>query len=662
MPGVNEKGDKRIIGSPAGGSLESADIHAARTADASSIKAVQKLNRDAHNGSAGGNDQLESIQIMAAGFDGKPEIIAARQPERLESVSMEALILKARGGDEFAIGMVQQMRAAKELPAPQQEKVIAKQQVTVDKMYCRKYSTDSASSGSLGKQQNRLEEIDTQVIKVLAPSNEVARSALEMRQNIEKHVPLGPERDKLIAQLKADVTPVLKAHVEKNGYEEQNVFTRRDDNEWQAFSKLSPVQQRAVIEAFQNGSIIGQEAYEQQIQAVAESVPRGFYNAGKGLYNSAIGAGTFLIESAQSPEKLQGAALKLSDSLSTAIVNGLKISYFVANYGQETAESGDFNRLLGDLQSVTTIANERWEAIPLEKRTEKASELIADMGLGSFIGAADKLAKSGKLIDGLESLAKYAKDLTSPGREKARQSLGSFLDDVFQPKAVTPDGRKVAIPQESRDNYLMSKADDLGDQEQRLADSGNGRNSIPQKFLPSQRFVTELQNVVEGLSEAERSCLAKHDIQVKPVRRITDIFTGTAHRTAGCFDASEKTIYIAEEVYSKGHWIPNNDLPFMFRHEFGHAYNAKFHPFGDPLSEAREFRDAFKLDTKVIPAETFNDLQIPTHSIAACRDEIFADLYAHATGFESNNPRSTQMKALFPKCLEYLQKLRSSQQ
>lgn len=460
MADIEEKGDRGIRGRSENISLQLPDAQAARVAGASEVRAFQGLNKNAHNGSAGGDQHL-SFELVAIRDDGVSNVVAARQSERLESISMEELIVKGRSGDKFAASIVQQMRAAADLPEKQRNQTQAKLQDTADRMYGRSAGTDGHS-----EQSKRLESIDTQTMKALAPSNEVARSALEMRANIEKHVPAGQERDRLIAQLKADVTPVLKEHVE------QNVYRDQEPNEWQAFNRLDSKQQRAIIEAFQMGSDIGQEAYEKQIQAVAESVPKGFYNVGKSLYDTGAAAGTFVIESAQRPEKVPEAAQKLSESLSTAMISGVKISQVVASYGQETAQSGDYSRPLRDLQAVTILANERWEATPLEKRTEKASELIANIGLGSVIGAADRLAKSGKLIDALEDLAKYGKDLTAPGREKARQALGSFLDDVFQPKAVTPDGRKIAIPQESRDNYLMSKADDLGSQSGRLVNTG----------------------------------------------------------------------------------------------------------------------------------------------------------------------------------------------
>lgn len=640
MADIDEKGDRGISVKSESVAIRTPDAQEARNAAASEIKAFQGLNKNAHNGSAGGDQDL-SFELVAFRGDGQAKVVAARQTERLESVSMEELILKGRNGDKFAVSIVQQMRAASDLPEDQRSQAREKLQDTADKMYGR-----SAGSERISEQLKHVENIDTQTMQALAPSNEVARSALEMRENIEKHVPAGPERDRLITQLKADVTPVLKGQVE------QNVSALPDGNEWQAFNRLDQKQQRAVIEAFQTGSDIGQEAYEKQIQAVAESVPKGFYNVGKGLYDSGIKAGTFLIEAAQSPEKVPEAAQKLSESLSTTITSGVKISQVIANYGQETTKRGDYSRPLRDLQTVATIANERWEAIPLEKRTEKASELIADMGIGSIIGAADRLAKSGKMIDALEDLAKYAKDLTASGREKAKHALGSFLDDIFQPKAVTPDGRRIAIPQESRDNYLMSKADDLGDSQHKPSERG----SIPEKFLASERFTAELKQALDELQEGELKNLKIHDVLIQPVKRLTDILPGK-ERLGACYSPEHKAIFVPEEIMRLGKWVSNDDVRFALNHEIGHVFNAKADKFGEYASNFKLFRTTFQKDLQNIPSDVLDTLLLSGRHPEAVRDEILADLYAHAKGLKSNNPYSQLVRKWFPNSLKYVEEM-----
>lgn len=105
-------------------------------------------------------------------------------------------------------------------------------------------------------------------------------------------------------------------------------------------------------------------------------------------------------------------------------------------------------------------------------------------------------------------------------------------------------------------------------------------------------------------------------------------------------------------------WAPSENLAFDIKHEIGHAINAKFSPFGEPLSETKPFRDAFKLDMKNIDAGKLDELQIPTDTIYATRDEVFADLYAHLTGATTENPRSNQIRDMFKECLEYLKKER----
>jgi|GEM_PF-2657198 len=68
--------------------------------------------------------------------------------------------------------------------------------------------------------KERAKTLDTQSLRALAPSNEVARSALEMRQNLEKYMPPGEQRDQLIAQLKEDVTPILSPELEAKKVEQ----------------------------------------------------------------------------------------------------------------------------------------------------------------------------------------------------------------------------------------------------------------------------------------------------------------------------------------------------------------------------------------------------------------------------------------------------------
>lgn len=337
------------------------------------------------------------------------------------------------------------------------------------------------------------------------------------------------------------------------------------ENPWQAFTKLTPDQQRDIIRAFEKAGKVGQEGYEQKIQQVAESVPRAFYNVGKAVYDSGIAAATFVIESAQRPEKVPEAARNLAGALSESIANGARISQFVAGQAQEMAKTGDYSPVAEGLKTIAETANDRWEAMPLEKRTEKASELIAEMGLGSIIGAADRLAKSGKLIDALEDIAKHLKDLTAPGRDKAKQAIGAFLDDVFQPKGVTTNGFEMPIPKQQRD------LDDLV----MLRNKG-----LPDHVKPSERVT------VKESFTAQREVKVTIDVP-KEVLKAAEI-RGIAPEVF-----QEKLQKIAESVkqvaYEVGNYDPKN-------HGSERVYGTKFH---EALREALNQRNDPLIHTEV---------------------------------------------------------------
>jgi hypothetical protein len=555
-----EKGDLRLAGSPEVVAMRTADAQAARGAGASEVKAAQDLNPNKHNGSAGGN-QLESIQIIALDDGGKQKVLAERQKEAKPQpeITAEYLREKAKQPDIWAKKFVEDLDKAEKLPALYKDAQIAKVLKDAEAVYRPK--------GQAEKPQEALDQMDTGTLL----AQEVKRNpAAEPVQNLHtwaKQLPEGPEKDRysqLVRDQMAELSPEAKARAERMakvnerikaaGLDEGGVHeavkpgqvvlqgqAKYQENEWECFNRLDPKQQREIIEAFGKASNIAQDSYKNQIQAVADSVPKGFYNVGKGLYDSAIAAGTFMIEAADRPEKVPEAAQKLAENLSTAIISGVKVSQVIAGYSQEVARSGDYSRPLRDLQTVTTLANERWQAMPLEKRTEKASELVAEMGVGSVIGAADRLAKSGKLIDALEDLAKYAKELTAPGREKAKQAIGAFLDDVFQPKGLTTNGFEMPIPKQQRD------IDDLV----MLNNKG-----LPDNVKPSERVVTQRQRNFEGqaihsltVSEnvfeaAERRGLTREIVQQK-LDKIGQALT-EAYARLGDYDRS---IHGSERAY-----------------------------------------------------------------------------------------------------------------
>ena len=81
-----EQGDRRLQAVPEVKPLQQADAQAARNAGASDVQAVQALNPNRHNGSAGGDQEL-SFELIAYGNEGFGKVVAARQQERLNARS-----------------------------------------------------------------------------------------------------------------------------------------------------------------------------------------------------------------------------------------------------------------------------------------------------------------------------------------------------------------------------------------------------------------------------------------------------------------------------------------------------------------------------------------------------------------------------------------------
>ncbi len=501
-----KEGDHGLIQSPEAKAIQAPDAQAARNAGVSDIKAAQALNQNAHNGSAGG-DQNESIEIIAFKDSGKHELFTSRlkpqgQPEELpakahvpkvedarpdskkqvEPLTVDFLREKAKQGDIWAKSFMPEIDGVERLPAgPTRDLLIEHVLKKADVIF---RPEDRRKAEPVLESQN-----DTGTIIAVRAEKNQAVEVVKAHHDWAAKLEPGPERDKhkqlareqlvqLEPQAKEDLERLdrkrkLLAEQEHAGTHDIRELQKRQleghveypENPWQAFTKLRPDQQREIVKAFEKAGQVGSEGYEQKIQAVSESIPRGFYNVGKSLYDTGIAAGTFVIESTQRPEKVPEAARKLADSLAEAIAGGAKISQFVAGQAQEMGKTGDYSPAVEGLKTIAEAANERWEAMPLEKRTEKGSELIADMGISSVVGGADRLAKSGKLIDGLEEIAKHLKDLSAPGRDKAKQAIGAFLDDIFQPKGLTTNGFEMPIPKPPRDidDLVMLKNKGLPD-------------------------------------------------------------------------------------------------------------------------------------------------------------------------------------------------------
>lgn len=357
--------------------------------------------------------------------------------------------------------------------------------------------------------------------------------------------------------------------------------------------------------------------------------------------------------------------------------NAINDPLFHAVGGVITAVEEDPNAVNHSLERVGTIimnGSERYSALPNREKGHVIGETMFTLvnPEGSTEGAtlAAKVSNDvafnvdATVMSAIQKSLKAAENAARTSPEVA-QEMKQMLQSYLREKGLTgPEIEYAGVPKgyfdniataDKGDSYLaMSKTDDPAEGLPRRSDGTLDGEPVSEKILPSDRFITELQHSVERLSESERNFLRQHGIQVKAVRRITDVPEAT-DKLGGCYLQADKTIYIPEEIFRNGQWVKNNDLPFVLRHEYGHALNTKAHPFGDPLSDKREFIEAFNQDFRVMPSQIKETLQLSEKykTINATRDEVFADLWAHSTGLASNNPYSQMMKEKFPNVLTF---------
>ncbi len=335
--------------------------------------------------------------------------------------------------------------------------------------------------------------------------------------------------------------------------------------------------------------------------------------------------------------------------------------------------TGDYCKPFKDIAWLGQKINDNWQAMSPEEKTRLTTKLaVENLGAMAVGLGTNKLAKSMDVAGALEQLGTDASQLGGAAREKASEFIARMTEELApQEVGLTADGQLVAIPkhpqitpdavlnQAKRESIMLSQADDLGEAgAPRLRDAYAEIKAAIEKFPPSERFVDQLRKVIESLNPSELEYMKQNRIEIKAVRRISDVQPNAHHSTIGIYSAEALTIYVAEEVMSLGKWQLNADLAFVVRHEFGHALNATADRFGEYLSNLPKFRAAFQSDFSKLSAEEIDSLRLsPAHrlKIELVRDEVYADMYAHTTGIDSKMSYSQRMKAAFPNCLALLE-------
>ncbi|MBZ0186894.1 MAG: hypothetical protein K8F91_11665 [Candidatus Obscuribacterales bacterium] len=393
----------------------------------------------------------------------------------------------------------------------------------------------------------------------------------------------------------------IEKHHQATGLPSQNFMTA-----------MTPEMRQKIIEAFQKGSDVSQQSIHETADDVLQRTTKDYIDtavgvvkfpvdvlvaAGKGLW----GILEFERDLKFNPERAQETAGTAGDYIGKALVAGIRLWAAGTEYAFDVQQGGDYRQPFQDLGNTI---NSWYDTLTPGDQMHVMASISADFGIGAAAGQLRQLAKPGAFVQFLEETAQ-AVPKNSEAQERATETIKKLIQSITKnDELVTLEGVRIKTSHIDRPtankpdtDMLMSKADDLEGLGQKHPEKRTKGDHVPENYSPPKWFAGELTKLIERLSPGEQTFISDHHIKIKPIQLVRDKFPVKGNLGA-CYDPSENTIYVAEKVLKLGKPVANYDLEFAFRHEFGHAYNAKTHQFGDYVSETPDFRTAFKQDIK----------------------------------------------------------------
>lgn len=490
-----EQGDRRLQAVPEAKALQSQDAQAARVARATDVQAAQDLNKNKHNGSAGGDQEL-SFELVAYGAEGAGKVVAARRPERVETISMQELILKGRSGDQFASSVVQQMRAADQLPAQQREQLLAKLQDTADKAYGRK----DATKGPASDQQDQM---DTGAILSLEAKKNPAAVPVSLFKDWVEKEPEGPTKEALrqeVRQQAAGLSPEMQARMAHReelwkkiaaaGLDQGGVYQAVAPEKQQLAGRVEKSEPPTNTTGgwLEAGRQIAQLPLDKQIQVIGAGLIAGVQQYQHDererqwgqLIGTVQGAGEVLVNLATIAEfssdvvcgnkaRAMERGEQFGKALGETVVSGVRLFQATQKYSYEVGYTGDYGRLFRDLANVGMALNDRWSQLPPREQERIKYKLMTEMAADGLMGAggAKAIGKAKVFTEVLDAIAIEAKTATKAtlhAGKRAAKAIGDVVKDLTQPELALPGGGRMKFRGDfgKSPHVLMSQADDLG--------------------------------------------------------------------------------------------------------------------------------------------------------------------------------------------------------
>ena len=438
-----EQGDRRLEAVPVVKPLQQADAQAARNAGASDVQAVQAMNPNRHNGSAGGDQEL-SFELIAYGKEGFGKVVAARQPERLNAQSDKK--------DQMDTGTMLAVEA-KTNPAAEPVKLFKEW---------------------LNKQPEspQKEALSQEVRQQAADLSPEMKARMEHLAAIRRKIDEAGLEEGGIHQA---ITPEMASRTKLEGQVRHDQPLESTADGWlEAGRRISELPINKQLQVIGSGLMAGYQQYQADER---ERTWGRIIGTTEGLGAVAVNLATiaeFTCDCiAGNKERAAERGGKFGEAVGQTLVSGVKLFQDADAYLFKVGFDGDYGRPFRDLVTVGVALNDRWAQLPPREQERVKYKLITEMAADGLIGAggAKAIGKAKVFTEVLDAIALEAKTTTRAtieGGKRAARAVGSAIDNLTQPEVEIPGVGKVKYPRDFGKpadkpliHVLMSQADDL---------------------------------------------------------------------------------------------------------------------------------------------------------------------------------------------------------
>lgn len=484
MADVDEKSGRRPVERQ--GLENQPEAQAVRVAGAADVRAVQALNQNAHNGSAGG-DQNESIEIVMPKNGGGYDVLASRvkAPEKLEEpaqkakaepVTVDFLRQKAEQGDIWARSFMPEVEQAYRLPAGATRDLLVEQVLKKAEVIFR--PEDRAKAQPEQKSDDQSQTSTGAILAKQAEKNPAVEPVKALYDWAYKLEP-GPEKEKhqqLAREQLIALEPQTKGALDALDQRRQLALEQEDcgvhelshrlkepiqghvsypEKEIEGLRRLTPDDWKKLAKAMEAGGPAAEESIKQTTQEILVRTGESSRDTMLAGINLVVGLLKYDRDLILNPEQARKDASKAGEALGLLLLAGAQISVGISMTAQEAKQSGDYSL---PLRRTGEALNRWYEKQSPADQMAIVSEISAGFGVAAFSAEANKLKKPGAFMEflqeGLEVL---------PRNPEAERKALEALVGVFKGRQVMKEAAAIGRVEKAGEVVKEAQEKGLGD-------------------------------------------------------------------------------------------------------------------------------------------------------------------------------------------------------